>query len=326
MSNNEKISVIVPIYNTEKYLRKCVDSVLAQTYCDLEIILVNDGSPDHSLSICREYEKQDARIKVVDKPNGGLSNARNAGLEEASGAYITFVDSDDYLDKGAYAALYHELVESQADIALMQIVFVDEFYHIITQSVSTVSENIIENSNWFLQKICERQISCSVWDKLFRRELFINRKFDENRLNEDFLLLSDILLEDVKIAITNYYGYYYYTRSNSLSRSGFSKSIVDAVYNTVYVKELAQLKAPEIVAYVAAYAVYQARTALILMPYKMYKADQKFVMFCMKVIHDNRQYIAHSFMGSKDKLFCYLYLACPSVTKLFGWLYRKNKS
>ena len=93
------VSIIVPIYNTEKYLRKCVDSILKQTYENLEVILVNDGSPDNSLEICREYERLDSRVKVINKKNGGLSSARNAGLEICTGKYITFVDSDDYLKK-----------------------------------------------------------------------------------------------------------------------------------------------------------------------------------------------------------------------------------
>ena len=90
------LSVIVPIYNTEKYLNRCVDSIINQTYKDLEVILVNDGSTDGSLAICREYEKKDVRVKVVNKENGGLSSARNAGLDVSSGDYVTFVDSDDF--------------------------------------------------------------------------------------------------------------------------------------------------------------------------------------------------------------------------------------
>ncbi|MCB8516908.1 glycosyltransferase, partial [Enterococcus durans] len=97
-----EISIIVPIYNVEQYLRKCVDSILAQTFTDFEVILVDDGSPDNSGAICDEYAKLDSRVRVIHKENGGLSDARNAGIEIAKGKYLGFVDSDDFIDKDMY--------------------------------------------------------------------------------------------------------------------------------------------------------------------------------------------------------------------------------
>ena len=112
------ISVIVPVYKVEKYLNQCIESVLAQTYQNLEIILVDDGSPDRSGEICEEYAKKDTRIRVLHKSNGGLSTARNTGLQIISGAYIAFLDSDDYLAPDMYETLYRELIENDADIAV----------------------------------------------------------------------------------------------------------------------------------------------------------------------------------------------------------------
>ncbi len=113
----EKISVIVPIYKVEEYLHRCIDSIINQTYTNLEIILVDDGSPDNCPMICDEYAKKDSRIRVIHKKNGGLSDARNAGLEIATGEYIGFVDSDDWIHKDMYHILYKNIIEKDADIA-----------------------------------------------------------------------------------------------------------------------------------------------------------------------------------------------------------------
>ena len=112
------ISVIVPIYNVEKYLEKCIESILAQTYTDYELILVNDGSTDGCYEICQKFSKRDVRIKLINKPNGGLSSARNVGIDNSKGDYITFVDSDDYISKYMLQELYRGLCENEADIAM----------------------------------------------------------------------------------------------------------------------------------------------------------------------------------------------------------------
>lgn len=110
-----EISIIVPVYKVEPYLRKCVDSILAQTFTDFEVILVDDGSPDNSGKICDEYASKDSRVRVIHKKNGGLSSARNAGIDVARGKYLGFVDSDDYIEKDMYELLYDNIVKEQAD-------------------------------------------------------------------------------------------------------------------------------------------------------------------------------------------------------------------
>ena len=123
---NLLVSVIVPIYNVEKYLRKCVDSILNQTYKNLEIILVDDGSPDNCGNICDEYALSDSRIRIIHKKNGGLSDARNAGLDIARGNYILFVDSDDYIDETMVEKLYEALEKEKAEMSLCSFVYVND--------------------------------------------------------------------------------------------------------------------------------------------------------------------------------------------------------
>ncbi|WP_227166600.1 glycosyltransferase, partial [Enterococcus faecium] len=117
-----EISIIVPVYKVEKYLRKCVDSILAQTFTDFEVILVDDGSPDNSGKICDEYAEKDNRVRVIHKENGGLSSARNAGIDVARGKYLGFVDSDDYIDEDMYEILYENLKIHDADISSVELI------------------------------------------------------------------------------------------------------------------------------------------------------------------------------------------------------------
>src|SRR5690348_8514297 len=123
---NPKISIIVPIYDVQKYLFKCIDSILAQTFTDYELILVNDGSPDSCGEICNEFAKKDKRIKVIHKKNGGLSSARNAGLEIAKGEYIGFIDSDDFIHNKMYEILYQNALFHSSDIIICDFLKVNE--------------------------------------------------------------------------------------------------------------------------------------------------------------------------------------------------------
>ena len=118
---NCTISIIVPVYNAEKYLHRCVDSILAQTFTDFELLLINDGSKDNSGKICDEYAAKDPRVRVFHKENGGVSSARNMGLDNAKGEWVTFVDSDDWLVHNIYEKMLHKLVEENADLCLCDI-------------------------------------------------------------------------------------------------------------------------------------------------------------------------------------------------------------
>lgn len=141
------ISVIVPVYNVEKYLEKCIDSIVNQTFDHLEIILVNDGSTDHSLEICEKYKVQDKRIKVIDKKNGGLSDARNVGTQVAMGKFITFVDSDDFIDSDMITYLYHLITQADADISICQHKEIDEKSGMINKYLSVSAKTIVGDDN-----------------------------------------------------------------------------------------------------------------------------------------------------------------------------------
>ena len=197
-----KISVIIPVYNTEKYLSRCLDSIVNQTYKNLEIICINDGSTDNSLEILKKYAKKDKRIKVLTQVHAGQSVARNYGLKKVSGYYIGFIDSDDYIDLNYYECLYNLIKENNADIAMCGMKFVDE---------DKISDNITPNivTKDFVKKI-ENLPNGSCCDKLFKTSLFKNLSFPVGRYYEDnIVLLKSIFYSNIMV-FTNSVSYYYF--------------------------------------------------------------------------------------------------------------------
>lgn len=211
------ISVIVPVYKVEPYIRKCIDSILAQTYINLEIILVDDGSPDRCPEICDEYASRDSRIKVIHKENGGLSDARNKGLEVASGDYIAFVDSDDWIEADMYEILLRNMQYFDADISVGGVA--DDLeengcYHTIKISnygESDFFENKVEAmKRYFIN-------SWAAWDKLYKRNVFDKIRFPIGEINEDEAIVLYVLNECSCVCYTNKVLYHYMKRMTGKS-------------------------------------------------------------------------------------------------------------
>ena len=209
--SNGLISVIVPVYNVENYLKKCVDSICRQTYKNLEIILVDDGSTDCSGCLCDELVATDSRIKVIHKFNGGLSDARNAGMEIASGGWWMFVDSDDYLATDTAETLLCAAVENHCEIAVCNMVRVYEdgeqnpFYCPVT-----------ETTVWAEEQRFETLKQPSVCNKLFHAELFKGVRFPKGKYYEDTFVYHVLAYRASRIALTGLDGYYYLSRRESI--------------------------------------------------------------------------------------------------------------
>ena len=209
--NEVLISVIVPVYNVEPYLKKCVDSICRQTYQNLEIILVDDGSTDHSGSLCDEFVVADSRIQVIHKANGGLSDARNAGIEVASGQYWMFVDSDDYLALDTAETLLRATIRNRCEIAVCNMVRIYEdgelesFYCPVTESTIWADEQRFETLK-----------QPSVCNKLFRAELFEGIRFPKGKYYEDTFIYHVLAYRASRIALTGLDGYYYLSRRESI--------------------------------------------------------------------------------------------------------------
>jgi glycosyltransferase involved in cell wall biosynthesis len=221
-----KLSLIIPIYKVEKYLNRCVDSIINQTYTNLEIILVDDGSPDNCGIICDKYAVSDSRIKVIHKPNGGLSDARNAGLDVATGEYIGFIDSDDFIHPGMYENLLKRAGKYNADIAQCSFrrVTGDEMVE-ATQSDNEKVISNLEALDYIYTPFCVDYIVA--WNKLYKKELFDNLRFPKSKIHEDEFTTYKLFYRSRIIVICDKKYYYYFQSPNSIIRSNFNVKKLD---------------------------------------------------------------------------------------------------
>lgn len=216
---NLTLSIIVPVYNVEKYLKKCIDSILIQPFSNFELILVNDGSTDDSLTICKEYERKDTRIVIVDKPNGGLSSARNSGLEVAKGNYVSFIDSDDFISYDFYESNMIFLEEnSSIDMLILPYCEYSEINNSCYKNKSLIIYGKINVANYLFSK----EYNCAVWRCIYKTDIFSNLRFADGRLFEDGYILPEIANRVLSLAISEIGCYYYVVREGSICNSNYS--------------------------------------------------------------------------------------------------------
>lgn len=225
--SNPEISVIVPIYKVEKYLPHCIDSIMNQTFTDLEIILVDDGSPDNCGKICDEYAAKDSRIRVIHKENGGLSDARNAGISIAKGKYVGFVDSDDFIESQMYEVLYNMIIRDCSDIAICGV-----YHHFKAGKYPHYSPKecyVCDGKEAFVLSLEGKKVIVSACSKLYQKNVFDNICFRTGKTYEDAFFLSSLLLPDIKVSITTTSYYNYCHRNNSITTVGFSPKTMDVI-------------------------------------------------------------------------------------------------
>ena len=218
------ISVIVPVYKVEKYLDTCVRSILNQTWQDFELLLVDDGSPDNCGTMCDEWALKDSRIQVIHKVNGGLSDARNAGIDRAKGEYFLFVDSDDSVREDMLETLVTLAKETRAEIACCNFIRLDEEGNQTKEIIHQTPGLLTPDEYWaqcFAQKK-ERSFYEVVWNKLYRRELFEKNRFAVGKIHEDSLIMHHLIAGCKAIAITDKIGYCYLQRQSSIMGAGQS--------------------------------------------------------------------------------------------------------
>lgn len=237
MIPNPLISVIVPVYKVERYLRQCVDSILAQTYSNLEIWLIDDGSPDNCPKICDEYAKLDKRIKVIHKDNGGLADARNAALDKLTGDYVVCVDSDDYISNTHIEGLYNLLKQNDADVAINT--YCTFSGHVLPKPRKPkdkvyVYDNLHAIETMFYQK----QFDTSAWGKLYKKDLFDNIRYPKGIVFEDLPTTYRLFLKAKKIVFQNIQSYYYLIRSNSIEGASFTPSKLDSGMQLITMMEI----------------------------------------------------------------------------------------
>ncbi len=224
-----KISIIVPVYQVEKYLKKCVNSIRNQTYINIQIILVDDGSTDESPIICDKLAKEDDRIVVIHKKNGGLSDARNAGLEVALGQYIGFVDSDDYIAPEMYEILLRHMEEDQSDISICDYIRVNEDNLELNNEGKSVVCNRCFSRDEFIEELLKPYGGhfVVVWNKLYKKEIFRTLKFPFGKQHEDEFVIHRIIAQCKKVTCVENQLYYYMQRKGSIMDKDFNIKNMD---------------------------------------------------------------------------------------------------
>lgn len=211
------ISVIVPVYNVSRYIKKCIISILSQTYNDFELLLVDDGSTDKSGKICDYYKNQDDRIKVFHKENGGLSDARNYGIERASGEFVTFIDSDDYVASNYLETLFQLIIQNDADVSSVCFIEINNRELDVFEDVDRTG--CLTNKDAIKFSMIRNKLGVSACGKLFKIGLFKKIKFPKDQLYEDLFTIPYIFAKSNRIAYTEAKLYAYYIRSGSITNS-----------------------------------------------------------------------------------------------------------
>ncbi len=237
------VSVIVPIYKTELFLDKCISSIANQTYKNIEIILVNDDSPDNSKALCEEWAKLDERIIILNKKNGGLSSARNSGLDVAKGDYITFIDSDDYIEPEMVEKLLNAIISQGADMAACRYRDVDEHYNSIARDqMSNFRLEFFKNytGEEYLRYIIEETAPPMAWAKLYSKNFIANKRFVLGSRSEDNLFLYQHVTANTSITFIPDVLYNYLMRNDSITSTFNEKTYSDRIVSSDYILKRTQ--------------------------------------------------------------------------------------
>lgn len=215
------IDVIIPVYNVEKYIDRCMESVINQTYKDLKVILVDDGSTDRSGAICDEYARRYKNVTAYHKANGGLSSARNYGIEKSTAEIVTFVDSDDFVHRDYLKRLLIAMEKAEADMIISGLTDVWD-NSVINEPVDDEVVEVPELGEVIRRVFAQENIDVSSCAKLYKRSLFENIRYPEGEIYEDMKVIIKLLEAADKVAVTSYSGYYYYQREGSIMRGEMS--------------------------------------------------------------------------------------------------------
>lgn len=321
------ITVIVPVYNILEYLPRCVDSICGQLYENLEILLVDDGSTDGTGALCDELAAKDSRIRVLHQPNGGSSSARNLGLCHASGEYIGFVDSDDYIDKNMYCNLYGAIVSYDVRVAQIGRDERDEEGNRLPDICVPPKAAERIGSRDFLKELLMHRGDCSFCTKLFHKSVLEKRHFPVGALNEDFHFLIQLLPEigDIVSLPEQAYHVFYRMGSNSrkTDREQFSRVFADSVVNADVVMELIDREDKELTRIAQRFGIFQRLEYLLHIPVSRMTKDNTFYRQVVQNLRRNFfAGLCNPYLTIKNKLYMTLFVIAPRGVRR---LHRKLK-
>ena len=325
---SEKISVIVPVYNSIDCLERCVKSICAQTYGNLEILLIDDGSVDGTGELCDKLALEDDRICTHHKRNGGASSARNVGIGLSSGAYLGFVDSDDYIEPEMYALMMKAMRERQGDIVQISRDEVDEAGGRLPDVCVPPDMVRFCSAEEFLKELLLHQGDCSFCTKLVRRELFGKHRFPEGVLNEDFSLLVDMLQEIEGITILPEQCYHVVCRQESTTRrktqDSFSRVFLDIVDNADKMQELVDRKYPRLREYAVRFNLYQRLDYLLHIPVSQMTGDNVFYKKVKGYLRGHvPDTVRNPYLTRKNKIYLLLMTVAPRTVRRVHAFLRK---
>lgn len=255
MDNSNKISIIVPVYNSEKSLKRCVDSIINQTYRNLEILLINDGSTDGSLKICNDFAISDNRVKLVNKKNGGVSSARNIGLDIATGDYYGFVDSDDYVVSNMYEKLMDAILITGADIAECGYNRVSHEGQVI-KSYPLLEDYVTGIENCLTRYLKKENTTNFMWNKVYKKSLFQTARFSNLRYSEDYVLNTNVHCYCKSKVTIKSCCYYYVDSQSSATNMCYSRRKLDVLYAADEARIFIKDKFPELEFYTNIYMLF----------------------------------------------------------------------
>lgn len=324
------ISVIVPVYNIIELLPRCVDSICAQTYRNLEILLIDDGSTDGTGALCDRLAGQDERIRVFHKENGGSSSARNLGIAKAAGAYLGFVDSDDYIEPDMYEKLMQVLLEKKGRMAQIGRDELAESGQRLPDICIPPRTLTCYSPEAFLKELLLHRGDSSFCTKLVARELFSLEQFPEGVLNEDFYLLVKLLPETGGVYSLPGYGYHVYYRMGSNTRKAgkeeFSRAFGDGVENADMALELVQKQYPGLKKIAVRFGLFQRLDYLLHIPISRMERSNAPYRRCVAFIRAHLGTVCTSrYLTGKNKLYLLLFALAPkTIRKVHGFLLKRR--
>ncbi len=307
------VSIIVPVYNVSKYIEKCVDSILKQTFCDFELLLIDDGSTDNSSYICDLYAKKDNRVVVVHKKNGGLSSARNRGLDIAKGDYVSFVDSDDYIEPNFIESLLDELMKKSSDLIVCNFSILDLNNNSLIETPSIIDGDVDEEGYWKLSACTRYGLTVVVWNKLYKKTIFEHLRFKDGVFHEDQEIIHKIISKCDKITFINKKLYNYIKRPQSITNKKTQQMFFDEI-NSLYNRAIYFLATENF------YDFYLKTTNRMIIEYcelsYFFKKNSSIKFLIKKIIHKGRY-------GSKIKRFILwnIQLTFPKI--MYKIIYKK---
>lgn len=329
MEQNILLSIIVPVYNIKDCLERCVESIRNQTWRNLEILLVDDGSTDGTGALCDALGERDGRIRVFHKENGGSSSARNLGIREAKGAWLGFVDSDDWIDADMYERLLETALAFGADIAQASRDEIDAQGKRRPDVCAPPKETCFCASRDFMRELLLHRGDCSFCTKLVKRELFETRRFPEGKLNEDFYLLVDLLscVDGICILPDQMYHVFYRIGSNTRrkDKNDFSRVFVDIVDNADYAEALVWKNYPQLTQEAVRFGLFQRLDYMLHIPVSGMVNTDAFYCNVKKYLRAHvKDTLVNPYLTKKNRIYLLLLTIAPkTVRRVHGWKMRR---